>query len=65
MGRRQIKTREPGYRPRSNGTEDAAGGASDKLPHCSFLHSLPKHLLPHFLIILFQRGRLEFTQEMT
>jgi hypothetical protein len=29
MGRRQIKTCEPGDRPRSKGTGDAAGGASE------------------------------------
>ncbi len=58
MGRRQIKTREPGYRPRSNGTEDAAGGASDKLPHRADLAAIPKHLLPHFLINLIPTGSL-------
>ena len=62
MGRRQIKTCEPGDRPRSKETGDAAGGASDMNSYAVQLLLFPSTAFPELLT--FQRGRLELTREI-
>jgi vitamin B12 transporter len=60
-GKAVNKTCEPGYRPQSKGSGDGAGGTSTvhqpPLSSCSVF----ARLIPDF--VMFQRGRLEFTQE--